>query len=239
MTLPMSASINSSILVVEDDPSVRDAVSEFLSQQGFAVSVADGGPAADRLLAEQTYDLVILDLMLPGEDGLSICRRLAADGVAVLMASALGSTDDRITGLNQGASDYLPKPFEPRELLARVKAVLRRNGTNRDAPTRSYRFDGLRYDPTDALLSDANGNLIALTAGELRLLDAFLNRPGRLLSRDALLDLTHGDDTGPFDRAVDLAVSRLRRKLVNAGATEPIETVRGIGYRFIAQVSLG
>ena len=238
MTASMTASVVSTILVVEDDPSVRDAICEFLSQHGFAVSVADGGPAADRFLAEQTYDLVILDLMLPGEDGLSICRRLTADGVPVLMASALGSTDDRITGLDQGASDYLAKPFEPRELPARVKAVIRRNGANRDAPARSYLFCGLRYDPADALLSDTKGNLIALTAGELRLLDAFLHRPGRLLNRDVLLDLTHGDDAGPFDRAVDLAVSRLRRKLVRAGATQAIETVRGLGYRFIAQVAL-
>lgn len=233
----MSNPPTSSILVVEDDPSVRAAVGEFLTQHGFTVSVADAGPAADRLLAERRYDLVILDLMLPGEDGLSICRRLAASGVPVLMASALGTTDDRIAGLDEGASDYLPKPFEPRELLARVKAVLRRTDGAQGPPARSLLFCNMRYDPADALLSDDNGNLIALTAGELRLLDAFLQRPGRLLSRDALLDWTHRDGEGPFDRAIDLAVSRLRRKLMQVGAPDPIETVRGLGYRFIAQVS--
>ncbi|MDP2180988.1 MAG: response regulator transcription factor [Actinomycetota bacterium] len=231
----MSAS-TSTLLVIEDDVSVAEALSEFLSEHGYVVHLAGSAAAADRLLGERVYDLVILDVMLPGEDGWSICRRLAAEGLAVLMASALTSTDDRIAGLNLGASDYLPKPFEPRELLARVKAILRRNGVSREPSARSLRFGGLRYDPEDAILSDANGNLVTLTAGELRLLQAFLNRPGRLMDRDALLDQTHGDNAGPFDRAVDLAVSRLRRKLTNAGACEAIETVRGLGYRFTARV---
>lgn len=237
MNAVMPPSITGTILVVEDDASVRDAVSEFLTQHDFTVHVAANGAAADRHLADRSYNLVVLDLMLPGEDGISICRRLAADGVPILMVSALGSTENRITGLEEGASDYLAKPFEPRELLARVKAILRRRTPERVEPTPSYTFCGLRYDPADALLSDTNGNLITLTAGEIRLLSAFLERPGRLLSRDMLLDLTHNDDVGPFDRAVDLAVSRLRRKLMNARAAETIETVRGLGYRFVASVS--
>ncbi len=238
MTVPVSPSPVSHILVVEDDCSVRDAVAEFLSMQGYLVSVAEDGIAADRALASKVHDLVILDLMLPGETGLSICRRLTAAGLAVLVMSALGSTDDRVTGLNEGAADYLPKPFEPRELLARVKAVIRRNSGQRADKSSEYQFDGLRFVPSDGLLSDSEGNLIALTAGELRLLDAFLQRPGRLLSREMLLDLTHGDDAGPYDRAVDLAVSRLRRKLVDAGAPRPFQTVRGLGYRFIAAVTV-
>ena len=233
----MPPSTTGTILFVEDDASVRDAVSEFLSQHGFTVHVASDGLAADRHMTNHFYNLVILDLMLPGEDGLSICRRLSATGVSILMVSALGSTDDRITGLDEGASDYLAKPFEPRELLARVKAILRRNSPDRIVSTPSYLFCGLRYDPADALLSDANGNLVVLTAGELRLLGAFVERPGRLLSRDILLDLTHGEYVGPLDRAVDLAVSRLRRKLIYANASETIETVRGLGYRFVAPVS--
>ncbi|ATY34401.1 DNA-binding response regulator [Sphingomonas psychrotolerans] len=233
----MPPSITGTVLVVEDDVSVRDAVNEFLSQHGFIVHVAGNGQVVDRHLSERTYNLVILDLMLPGEDGLSICRRLTARGIPVLMVSALGSTDDRITGLNKGASDYLAKPFEPRELLARVKAILRRRGPDAIDPVPCYIFRGFRYDPADALLSDANGNLVTLTAGEIRLLGAFLERPGRLLSRDMLLDLTHGDHAGPFDRAIDLAVSRLRRKLKRAEAAATIETVRGLGYRFVAPVS--
>lgn len=235
----MSSSSVSRILVVEDDVSVREAVLEFLSMQGFDVSVAADGVAADDALAGNAFDLVILDLMLPGESGLSICRRLAASGTPVLITSALGSTDDRITGLNEGAADYLPKPFEPRELLARVKAVIRRKSGQRAETDDRYRFERFCYVPSDGLLSDSNGNLVTLTAGELRLLEAFLQRPGRLLSREMLLDLTHDDHDGPYDRAVDLAVSRLRRKLVEAGASNPIETVRGLGYRFAAVVVAG
>jgi len=165
--------------------------------------------------------------MMPGEDGLAICRRLAPRGLAVLMLSALGDVTDRVVGLELGAADYLVKPFDPRELLARVRALLRRSQPPAEA---AYAFAGWRYDPGQCRLSDPDGATVLLTPNEHVLLRAFLDRPGRLLTRGQLLDLTHGPDAEPFDRAIDLAVSRLRRKLGEAGP-EMIETVRGAGYR--------
>ncbi|WP_424682715.1 response regulator [Frateuria sp. YIM B11624] len=225
------------ILVVEDDESVRDAIVGYLDRHGFSVRGADGGVAMDRLLAAQPADLVVLDLMMPGEDGLSICRRLHERSVPVLVLSALGETSDRIVGLELGASDYLAKPFDPRELVARIRAVLRRQQTADVATTTAYHFDGFRYDPSAAVLLDPRGQTVPLTAGELRLLAAFVKRPAQLLSRDQLLDLTQHDPAEHFDRAIDLSVSRLRRKLGAAGAGESIETVRGLGYRFRATVT--
>lgn len=225
------------VLVVDDDRSVREAIVEFLNANGMvAVSAVDGGDA-DRLLSTETFEAVVLDVMLPGEDGLSICRRLATAGPPIVMVSAMGSTIDRIVGLELGAADYLAKPFEPRELLARIRSVIRqRSRPAASKPAPHFAFDGLHYDPHSRSLSDAAGAPVSLTAGELRLLDAFVRRPGRLLDRATLLDLTHEVATEPFDRAVDLAVSRLRRRLRDAGVEEPIETVRGVGYRFIAKV---
>ena len=234
----MPPTTRTKILVVEDDPSVREAVGEFLGGHGFAVTPAPDAAAADRVLAGERYDIILLDVMLPGEDGLSMCRRLAGTGTPILIVSAMGSTIDRIVGLELGAADYLPKPFEPRELLARIKAVLRtqERAAETDAGVRLV-FSGLRYDVEAAMLTDAAGALVALTAGEIHLLDAFVTRAGRLLSRDMLMDIIHGgDDVGPYDRAIDLAVSRLRRKLVAANTPDPIETVRGAGYRFVAKV---
>jgi two-component system OmpR family response regulator len=225
------------ILVVEDDESIRDAIVGYLDRHGFSVQAADGGVAMDRLLAGQTVDLVVLDLMMPGEDGLSICRRLQGRNIPVLVLSALGDTSDRIVGLELGASDYLAKPFDPRELVARIRAVLRRPRAAVLPTPASYRFDGLQYDPAAAVLHDAAGQAVPLTAGELRLLDAFVRRPAQLLSRDQLLDLTQHDPAEHFDRAIDLAVSRLRRKLGAVGAGDSIETVRGLGYRFRAAVT--
>jgi len=154
------------------------------------------------------------------------------------MISAMSSTIDRIVGIELGAADYLSKPFEPRELLARVRSVVRqrRRASTIDAPSR-LSFNGLTYDPGSVSLLDVTGLPVSLTAGELKLLDAFVRRPGRLLNRETLLDLTHADAAGPFDRAIDLTVSRLRKRLRDAGADDPIETVRGVGYRFIAKVS--
>lgn len=234
----MPAATSPRILIVEDDPSVREAVGGFLGNHGFLVTSAQDAKAADCLLADQRYDLILLDVMLPGEDGLSMCRRLAGTGCPILIVSAMGSTVDRIVGLELGAADYLPKPFEPRELLARIRAVLRSHERPRgEGSAERLTFAGLNYDPDAAMLTDPDGILVGLTAGEIRLLDAFLARSGRLLSRNMLMDLTHGDGgDGPYDRAVDLAVSRLRRKLVAAGAVDPIETVRGAGYRFVAKV---
>lgn len=223
------------ILVVEDDRSVRDAIADYLAGSGLVVKTAADGREADRVLASEAVDLVVLDLMLPGEDGLSICRRVSAQGPPVLMLSAVGAALDRIVGLECGASDYLAKPFEPRELLARIRAILRRAPP---APDRAALrvFAGLRYNVTDASLTDEDGAAVSLTAGEMRLLGAFLERPFRLLTRSVILDLTHREAAEPFDRAIDLAVSRLRRKLKEASGQNVIETVRGAGYRFIAAV---
>ena len=225
------------LLVVEDDRSLREAILELLTRNGFVAVGASDGQEADQQMAKARFDLVVLDLMMPGEDGLSICRRLQHGGPPVLMISAVGEAMDRVVGLEVGAADYLSKPFEPRELVARIRAILRRpspaDALRSEAPVR---FAGLTYDFGQRLLLDATGRAVPLTSGELRLLEAFLTRPGRLLSRDLLLDLSHRSD-GPYDRAVDLAISRLRRKLSKVGANACIETVRGEGYRFIAPVA--
>lgn len=207
---------------------------EFLGGAGFRVVAAKNGREADRWLSEIAVDLVVLDLMLPGEDGLSICRRLMPAGPPILMVSAVGATMDRIVGLDCGAADYLAKPFEPLELLARVRAVLRRSGRPSACPPRTLSFGGLIYDPDAISLSLPDGSIVPLTGGDLRLLAAFLERPNRLLSRAVLMDLTHDAGVDSFDRAIDLGVSRLRRKLAVAGCADCIETVRGLGYRFVA-----
>ncbi|MCD7097906.1 response regulator transcription factor [Stenotrophomonas sp. MMGLT7] len=231
--MKMPGTVSARVAVVDDDDSVRCALGDYLSRNGYAVELAADGQALDRLMALQPVDLVVLDLMLPGEDGLSICRRLLQSGTPVLMLSALGSAMDRVVGLETGADDYLAKPFEPRELLARLRAILRREGRTRPSPPRrAIVFDGWRLEPEEQRLFDPDGEPLALTAGEFALLEAFAAHPGRLLSRDRLLDLTRGPVAESFDRAVDLAVSRLRRKLAGRGADGLIETVRGRGYRF-------
>lgn len=223
------------VIVVDDDHSVRDALCEYLSNQGFQVRGAADAREMDRQLTDAPADLIVLDLMLPGEDGLSICRRLSRDGQAVLMLSALGSTVDRVVGLELGASDYLAKPFDPRELLARVRAVLRRGGAPEAAgQTHRLVFENWTLDVDDRLLLSPDGEGVALTARDHRLLRVFLDRPRRLLSRDQLLDLLDENAADTFDRTIDLAVSRLRRKLGSAAGF--IETVRGEGYRFSVPV---
>ena len=233
----MKNATESVILVVDDDDSVRGAIADYLSDHGYEVVSARTGTEVDRLLESREFDLVVLDIMLPGEDGLSICERIASDGPPVLLLSALGSTKARILGLESGGADYLPKPFEPRELLARVRAVLRRNrSTAIDVPDELVRFRNLTYHRSEALLLKPCGTVVQLTAGDLRLLEAFVSKPGRLLSRDSLITATHLSRAEPYERAIDLAVSRLRAKLTKAGADDVIETVRGIGYRFQAQL---
>lgn len=226
------------LLVVEDDASVRDAVADYLGAADYAVDTAADAAAARACCAERRYDLVVLDIMMPGEDGLSLCRYLSDAGTAVLIISALSSTQARIIGLETGATDYITKPFDPRELLARVRAMLRRRvPASPDGGSGIVHFAGLSYDHGDSTLRTADGVLVSLTAGDLRLLAAFLQRPGRLLTRDTLLDLTRSGREEPFERAIDLGVSRLRRKLQAAGAENAIETVRGLGYRFKIAVS--
>ncbi|GLQ98121.1 response regulator [Dyella mobilis] len=223
------------IIVVEDDGSVRDAIVGYLAMHGYHAVPAKDGRELDSLLANEMPDLVVLDIMLPGENGLSICQRLLASGPPVLMLSALGDTADRIVGLEIGAADYLSKPFDPRELLARIRSVLRRDA--RPETSRAcYRFDGWLLEEELLQLTAPNGHVVRLTAGELKMLLAFVTHPMRVLSRDALVDLTHEIIDGPFDRAVDLAVSRLRRRLASHGGESLIETVRGFGYRWRAAV---
>lgn len=224
------------IVVVDDDASIRDGLRDYLVRHGYAVRTADGAVALDRLLAQAPAELVVLDWMMPGEDGLSICRRLAATGVAVLMLSAHDSPPDRVVGLEVGADDYLSKPFDPRELLARVRALLRRAEKLRADPAAPVlRFNGWCLAPALRTLTDPLGRNVALTAGEFALLRVMAERPGRVLGREHLMSLTRGDDAEPFDRAIDLAVSRLRRKLAqaHAGGDALIQTLRGEGYRFI------
>jgi two-component system OmpR family response regulator len=228
------------IIVVDDDSSIRDALAEFLGGHGYAVRTADGAPGCDRLLAEAPTDLLVLDVMMPGEDGLSLCRRLAPTGMPILMLSALDAVTDRVVGLELGAWDYLAKPFEPRELLARVRALLRRPASSSlsdgAAVTGGLTFAGWWLDVGQRRLRDPAGRQVALSAGDHALLAAFVERPGRVLTRDLLLDFARGIDAAPYDRAVDIAVSRLRRKLAEADPAPLIETVRGTGYRFIPAV---
>ena len=226
------------ILVVDDDPGVRDVLSEFLRGHGYAVECAADGRAMDLALDGFAPDLVVLDLMMPGEDGLSICKRLSASaGPAVIMLSAMGEETDRIVGLELGADDYLPKPCSPRELLARTRAVLRRR---REAPEAGQaailEFDGWTLDLVRRELRSAAGVVSNLSGGEFHLLRTFLERPGRVLTRDQLLDLARGPGSDAFDRAIDVQISRLRRKLDDGSGRDPIRTVRGEGYLYAGQV---
>jgi two-component system OmpR family response regulator len=226
------------VLIVDDDADIRSGLADVFARAGFRASTAADAAAMDRVLEADGADLVVLDLMMPGEDGLSAARRLAARGwPPVIMLSALGDDADRIVGLEVGADDYLAKPCNPRELVARARAVLRRA---RDAEARrgaaeAVRFAGFRFDFARRELVDPDGVLVTLSTGEFRLLRAFIERPQRVLSRDQLLDLAFSSDSDVFDRAVDVQVSRLRKKLERDGVGELIRTVRGEGYLFTAR----
>jgi len=230
------------VLVVDDDRQIGELLGQFLGGQGFRVTAVEDGTAMRRVLAEQTVDAVVLDLMLPGEDGLSLLRVLrAAGGLPVILLTALGSEPDRVAGLELGADDYLAKPFSPRELLARLRAVLRRVGGGAPPPADEGR-DGLEFagwllDPGRRLLRSADGVLVDLTSGEFDLLLAFLLHPQQVLSRDQLLDLARGRIAGPEDRTIDVQVGRLRRKLeLNPKVPDLIKTVRGGGYVLAVEV---
>ena len=230
---------NPRLIVVDDDASIRDALADYLRRHGFEVAAAAGGQELDALMAHRKPELVVLDWMMPGEDGLSICRRLRQHGVPILMLSAMGQSSDRVIGLEMGADDYLVKPFDPRELLARVRALLRRRDRGPLAAAGTeWRFDGWRFLPSQRRLLAPGDVEVTLTPGEQALLLALVERAGRVLSRDRLLQLTRGDDAEGFDRAVDLAVSRLRRKLAHAhpGGDALVQTLRGEGYRFVPSV---
>jgi two-component system OmpR family response regulator len=230
------------ILVVDDDPDLRKLISEFLSAHGFQVKAVEDAAAMRRAIDEQRPDLVILDVMMPGEDGLSAARRLAAEsgGPAIVMLSALGGDTDRIIGLEVGADDYLAKPCNPRELLARVRAVLRRHHSTRAARAddgESYEFAGWRLDVVRRDLRDPSGIFIDLSDGEFSLLRSFVEHPQRVLSRDQLLELARGRNTEVFDRAIDSQISRLRRKLNGRAETELIRTIRNEGYMLLPKVT--
>lgn len=221
------------ILVVDDDPDLRELISSFLSQNGYAVSEAANGQEMDAALVAQSVDLIILDFMMPGEDGLSICKRLITQGgPPVIMVSARGEEVDRIVGLELGADDYLGKPFHPRELLARIRAVLRRADKQRQTHSPLTHFFGWQLDNIKRLLIRPDGVQVALSNTEFELLRVFLDRPGRALTRDQILDFLHGNSSENYDRAIDVQISRLRRKLNDDTQDEIIRTIRGIGYMF-------
>jgi DNA-binding response OmpR family regulator len=236
---------NGHIVVVDDQQEICELVREYLTDEGFRVSTANDGATMREVLAHDPADLVILDLVLPGEDGLSLARELRGQSeLGIIMLTGRGETVDRIIGLEMGADDYLSKPFHLRELLARVKSVLRRAasrsaGARGQAPRSRADFAGWSLDLSSRALTDPRGNEVRLTTGEFDLLAAFVAQPNQVLSRDRLLDLTRHREAGPFDRTIDVQVGRLRRKLEDdPKSPNLIKTVRGGGYLFTAPVEL-
>ena len=228
------------ILIVDDSREIRDVISRYLRANGYRVSVAENALAARRILKTNGIDLAVLDVMMPGEDGLALCRGLRAEGsLPVIMLTARGEDVDRIVGLEMGADDYLAKPCNPRELLARIAAVLRRSkGASRtgELGASRMRFGKWVLDMGQRELVGENGVALPLSSGEFRLLVVFLERPRMALSREQLLDLTRGRSLEPFDRSIDSAISRLRRKIEDdARAPRIIKTVYGGGYIFAAE----
>jgi len=232
------------VMVVDDHAEIRSLLQRYLGDHGYRVSAAANGTEMRRVLATAAIELVVLDLMMPGEDGLTLCRNLRAGPHAklpVIMLTAMGEDTDRIIGLEMGADDYLAKPFNPRELLARIKAVLRRTSDSAAAraplASERLRFLGWTLVPQSRELVDPEEALVPLSGAEFALLMALASRPGRVLSRDQLLDLARGRDARAFDRSIDTLVSRLRRKLGD-DSREPqiIKTVRGDGYLFAPKV---
>ena len=232
------------ILVVDDHRELRDLVSRVLTKEGFRVSTAADGRAMRQVLADGRIDLILLDLMLPGEDGLSLCRSLRAESkIPIIMLTAKGDELDRVIGLEMGADDYLPKPFGSRELIARIKAVLRRTADTVSTgktgpPPKQYQFDRWRLDTGSRELIRDDGTTLPLSTGEYDLLIVFVERSQRVLSRDQLLDLARGRAANALDRSIDTQVSRLRRKLeLDPGEPKIIKTVWGGGYMFTPAVS--
>jgi len=232
------------ILVVDDDREIRTLLSEYLAANGFRTAQAADGAAMWKALDAARIDLIVLDLMMPGEDGLQLCRTLRArSNLPVIMLTARGQPIDRIVGLEMGADDYLAKPFEPRELLARIRSVLRRTEALppnlESAEATRMRFAGWTLDLTARHLVNAQGVVVVLSGAEFRLLKVFLEHPKRVLSRDQLLNFTQGRDADPFERSIDLQVSRVRQKL-DEDARDPqlIKTVRNEGYVLSAEVKI-
>jgi two-component system OmpR family response regulator len=231
------------ILVVEDDRDISRLVGRYLRENDCRVSFAADGREMDECLAASRIDLVVLDVMLPGEDGLSLCRRLRARShLPVVMLTAKGDELDRIIGIEMGADDYLSKPFNPRELLARIRAVLRRTAraavSAGEAGARLMTFQGWQLNAVTRALTDPQGSLVTLTSAEFDLLQALCERSGMILSRDQLLDLTQGRSAGAFERSVDILISRIRRKIErDPHRPEMIKTVRSGGYMFTPDVA--
>ena len=229
------------IVVCDDEPDIRETVGEYLERQGFDISLAESGEALRAILAEREVDAVVLDITMPGEDGLSIARSLrASSDLAIVMLTGNAEVVDRIIGLEMGADDYLAKPVDLRELLARLKAVLRRTGAQSAVATQAQtdghtlvQFGACRLDLEAHKLFDGDGEEVQITAMEYSLLKVFAEHPNRVLNRDQLLELAHDRSWDPFDRSIDIRISRLRKK-IEADASKPqiIRTVRGIGYRF-------
>lgn len=229
-----------SILVVDDDPEIRRLLSRFLAEQGFRVAAAGSRADFDERMAEGHFDLVILDVMLPDGSGLDICRGLRSRNpdICIILVTALKEEVDRIVGLELGADDYIGKPFSPRELVARIRAVLRRAGETAppDGTRECYRFAGYIADPTGRTVISASGQSLELTGAEFQLLQALLDRPGRILSREQLLDLTQGREVSVVDRSIDVLISRIRRKFRDAGDEDIVKTVRNGGYQLATRV---
>jgi len=231
------------LLVVDDDAETRNLVRRYLERHSIRVSTARDGQELALRLKHGRFDLVILDVMLPGADGFSICRDLrAASKIPIIMLTAMNELSDRVVGLEFGADDYISKPFEPRELLARIRAVLRRNKIasseeRTDSSTRVWHFEGWLLDVSRRRILSPNKVLVTLTSAEFDLLTVLVTNPNRVLSREQLLDLTQGRSAEAFDRSIDVLISRIRKKLQNnANAQELIRTIRGTGYQFMAKV---
>ena len=229
------------VLVVDDDRELRTLVGKYLAEHGFRVTQAANGREMMKAIEVGRFDLVVLDLMMPGESGLVLCQKLRElNGPPVIMLTAMGSEVDRVIGLEIGADDYVVKPFSPRELVARIKAVLRRVAKvapDGDDMPLAYEFNGWRLEPAGRVLRSPGGAVVDITSGEFDLLMAFVARPQRVLTRDQLLDLAKGRSSAAFDRSIDVQISRLRRK-IEADPREPmiIKTIRSGGYLFTSLV---
>ena len=229
------------ILVVDDDLEIRQLLGRYLKEQGFRVSLASNRREFLERIAVERIDLAVLDVMLPDGSGLDLARSLQgrSPSIPVILLTALKEEIDRVIGLEMGADDYLGKPFSPRELLARIRAVLRRHGDVQPVaadPQLVFRFGDFVADPATQGVRSSSGDEVELTGAEFQLLRVFLERPGRILSRDQLLDLTQGRQNGAFDRSIDVMMSRLRRKLAEAAPMPVIKTVRNGGYQMVVRV---
>ena len=229
------------VLVVDDDAEIRKLLSRYMQEQGFRVQLAAKCAEVRERIVTNQIDIIVLDVMLPDGSGLDLCRdlRAARSNIPIILLTALKEDVDRIIGLEIGADDYLGKPFNPRELVARIRAVLRRgrDSSSAQSATGHYLFEGFMADPFIRAVTDPDGGEVELTGAEFDLLMTFLDRPGRVLSRDQLLDLTHGRDGDVLDRSIDVLISRLRRKLSDGGATQIFKTVRNGGYQLAAKVT--